>query len=250
MSRIVCHFSCGAASAVATKLTLAKYGHERVVIINAFVKEEDADNRRFLTDCEGWFNHAVTVVRNETYDASAREVWRQVRYMNGPFGASCSMRLKREPIEAVCFPDDQHVMGFVIDEKNQDRIVRGRAVGWLMPCIEANLRHRDCRAMVERAGLKLPRRYALGYGNGNCVGCCKGGEKYWRKTRIDSPEDFAEVAQIQADLGPGAYFFRNRKTGERIPLTQLSLDGPVEKAVAAPDCSFFCEMAEEEFLEA
>lgn len=246
MSRIVCQFSCGAASAVATKLAIAKYGHERITIINAFIVEEDEDNRRFLADCEQWFQHPVTVVRDVKYGASAREVWRQKRYMNGPLGASCSMALKREPIAAVCLPDDQFVMGFVIDEKNQERIDRGRAVGWIMPCIDANLKHADCRGIVERAGLVLPRRYAQGYGNANCKGCCKGGEKYWRKTRIDDPADFAEVADIQAEIGPGAYFFRDRQTGERWPLTQLSLDGPVEKNVSAPECSFFCAMAEEE----
>jgi len=148
MNRIVCHFSCGAASAVATKLAIAKYGRARVVIFNAFVQEEDADNRRFLADCEKWFDHPVTVLRDTKYGASAREVWRQERYMNGPFGASCSTRLKREVIEAACLPTDQHVMGFVIDEKNQDRIERGLAVGWILPCIEANLTHADCRGMV------------------------------------------------------------------------------------------------------
>lgn len=246
--RIVCHFSCGAASAVATKLALAKYGHENCIILNAFIQEEDGDNRRFLADCEVWFQHPVTVLRDTKYGASAREVWRRERYMNGPFGASCSYHLKREVIEAVCLPTDRHVMGFVIDEKNQDRIERGLAVGWILPCIDANLTHADCRGLVERAGITLPRRYAQGYGNANCKGCCKGGEKYWRKTRIDDPADFVEVAQIQADIGPGAYFFRDRATGERWPLTQLSLDGPVEANIEAPECSFFCAMAEEEFV--
>jgi len=242
--RTVCHFSCGAASAVATKLALAKY--ENVVIVNAFVAEEDADNRRFLADCERWFRQQVTVVRDTKYGASAREVWRRKRFIkNGAFGAACSQHLKREPIEDFCFPDDLHVMGFVVDEKNQDRIQRGRTVGWLMPCIDANLTHSDCRSIIERAGIVLPRRYAQGYGNANCVGCCKGGEKYWRKTRQDSPADFAEVAQIEADIGPSAYLFRDRKTGERWPLSRLG-DGPIEQNIAAPECSFFCAQAEEE----
>lgn len=249
MNRIVCQFSCGAASAVATKLAIAKYGHERITIINAFIVEEDEDNRRFLADCERWFDHPVTVVRDIKYGASAREVWRKERYIKGPLGASCSMRLKREPIEAACLPDDQFVMGFVTDEKNQERIERGRNVGWLMPCIDANLTHADCRGMVERAGIALPRRYAQGYGNANCVACCKGGEAYMRKTRIDSPEDFAEVVQIEAEIGPSAYLFYDRKTGVRRPLSALSLDGPVQKRVSAPECSFFCVMAEEDLTQ-
>jgi hypothetical protein len=44
--RIVCQFSCGAASAVATKLALARFGQSRdVQIINAFLKEEHEDLR-------------------------------------------------------------------------------------------------------------------------------------------------------------------------------------------------------------
>lgn len=49
MSRIVSQFSCGAASAVATKLALAQHGDE-VTVLNADVENEDRDNRRFLTD--------------------------------------------------------------------------------------------------------------------------------------------------------------------------------------------------------
>lgn len=52
--RHVCQFSCGAASAVATKLTLAHVPREDVLIVNAFIQEEHEDNRRFLTDCERW----------------------------------------------------------------------------------------------------------------------------------------------------------------------------------------------------
>ena len=54
MSRIVAQFSCGAASAVAAKLALAQYG-DRVVLLNAFLANEDDDNRRFLADCERWY---------------------------------------------------------------------------------------------------------------------------------------------------------------------------------------------------
>ncbi len=248
--RIVCHFSCGAASAVATKLALADFGHERVVIYNAFVQEEDSDNRRFLADCERWFDHPVTVLRDTKYGASAREVWRRERYMNGRLGASCSTRLKREVIELHCLDSDRHVFGFVIDEKNPDRVVRAQATAAILPCIDRNLTHADCLGMVERAGLILPRRYAQGYDNANCVGCCKGGERYWQKTRIDSPADFVEVASIQQSIGPGAYFFRNRATGERWSLNELpEPSGPIG-SVEIPECSIFCDLAERDIAEA
>src|SRR6266571_3496211 len=81
--RIVCHFSCGAASAVATKLTLMEHSPANVAIINAFIQEEHSDNRRFLADCERWFGQPVTVLRDEKYGASTLEVWRRERYIKG-----------------------------------------------------------------------------------------------------------------------------------------------------------------------
>ncbi len=244
-SRIVCHFSCGAASAIATQLTLAEHDRTRIVIYNAFVKEEDADNRRFLADCERWFNHPVTVLRDTRYGASAREVWRRKRFMSSALGAPCSSALKRDVIEAACFPDDQHVYGFTFDERKKERVQRFLSVGGWCPLIDRNLTHADCLGMIERAGILLPRRYRQGYRNANCVGCCKGGEGYWNKTRIDSPADFIEVAEIQKAIGPGAYLFRDRATGERFSLYDLDPNaGRIDEEV--PECSFFCDMAEQD----
>ena len=46
-------FSCGAASAVAAKKVIEKYGKNNTIrIINNPIKEEDADNQRFLKDVE------------------------------------------------------------------------------------------------------------------------------------------------------------------------------------------------------
>ena len=52
MSRTISWFSCGAASAVATKLALAE---SDVTIVYCEVVEEHPDNKRFLKDCEEWF---------------------------------------------------------------------------------------------------------------------------------------------------------------------------------------------------
>lgn len=245
MNRIACHFSCGAASAVATKLTIAQYGHERVTIYNAFIVEEDADNRRFLADCEKWFAHSVTVLRDEKYGASAREVWRRKRFMNSALGAPCSQILKHEVIAAVCLPDDQHVYGFTVDERNKRRVKSFLAAGGLCPLIDKNLTHADCLGMVERAGILLPLRYRQGFHNANCVMCCKGGEGYMNRERVLNPNDFIEVAEIQKAIGPGAYMFRNRETGERFSLYDLDPNAGRHDE-EAPECSFFCEMAEQD----
>jgi len=59
--RTVCWFSCGAASAVATKLTLAE--NKDVVIAYTEVKEEHPDNKRFLKQCEEWFGQEDSYLR-------------------------------------------------------------------------------------------------------------------------------------------------------------------------------------------
>jgi hypothetical protein len=246
-NRIVCHFSCGAASAVATKLSLAVYGHERVVIYNAFIVEEDADNRRFCDDCEKWFEHKVNVLRDEKFGASAREVWRRERFMKSAFGASCSRALKYEVIDSVCLPSDRHVYGFTWDERHKQRVKNFLSVGGICPLIERNLTKGDCLGMIERAGLVLPLRYRQGYNNANCVGCCKGGMGYWNKTRRDNPEVFAEVAEIEQSLGPGGFLFFDKEKRERFSLLDLKPDqGKHDEPI--PDCSFFCEMAEDEIV--
>ena len=245
-NRIVCHFSCGAASAVATKLTLSEYDRARVVIFNAFIVEEHPDNRRFLADCERWFNHPVTVLRDETYGASVREVWRRKRFMKGPYGAPCSMHLKREVIEAACLSTDRHVFGYTAEELvKRPAVQRMIDHGALVPLIDRGLSHADCLSIVERAGIQLPAMYGLGFNNANCKICCKGGEGYINHSREVFPDDFAEVVQIQEDIGPGAYLFRDRKTGERYGLKDLE-PGTGRHDITAPSCSFMCSDAEEE----
>lgn len=247
MSRIVCHFSCGAASAVATKLTiLSAPDAQEIAILNAFITEEHPDNRRFLTDCEKWFGRPVTVLRDEKFNASVRTVWSRKRFMKSAFGAPCSMHLKREVIEAACFPDDVHVFGYTAEELESRKAVRRMLDnGALMPLIDRGLSHADCLAIIERAGIELPAMYRLGYNNANCIGCCKGGEGYWNKIRRDFPEQFAEVVQIQEAIGPGAYLFRNRKTGIRYGLKDLDSNAG-RHMTELPACSFVCADAEEE----
>jgi hypothetical protein len=245
--RIVCQFSCGAASAVATKLTLAKYPGREIAIVNAFLVEEDTDNRRFLADCEQWFQHPITVLRDEKYGASTDEVWRRRRYLMGPQGAPCSRALKRTVLEAFGRHDDLWIMGYTVEERDRfddflDHHPLQRAEA---PLIDHSLSKSDCLAMVDRAGIALPRMYRLGYHNANCVGCPKGGEGYWNKIRRDFPERFEAVAAIQASIGLGAYFFRDRETGRRYSLRELPPDKGRHDTERPIECSFFCVAAEE-----
>ena len=252
MSRIVCNFSAGAASAVATKLAIAQYGksHE-ILIVRTRIKEEHEDNDRFAADCAAWFDMPITVVQDEKYGASVQEVWRKKRYIIGARGAPCRKAVKGDPLESVGRVNDIQVLGYTAEEQ-------ARFDGWidanndrqgLAPLIERGIGKADALAMVQRAGIRLPVMYELGFNNNNCIGCCKGGEGYWNHVRKVFPIVFQEAAEIQRTIGPGAYFFRDRKTGERFGLDQLDPSaGRHDEPM--PSCSFFCELASAEIEEA
>lgn len=248
--RIVCQFSCGAASAVATKLALAEYGSTHdVQIINAFLANEHEDNRRFLADCQAWFGRQVTVLRDTKYGADIIEVFRRERFMMSRQGAPCTRVLKRRLMDSWKRPGDVMVFGYTAEEsdrlddfrdRNPDRPV-------IAPLIERGLGKDDCKAMIQRAGIELPIMYRLGYDNANCIGCVKGGEGYFRAIREDFPAQFESLCQIQDLLGPGSYLHRNRTTHERFSLRDLG-DGPVRRNEKIPACSFFCEIAEADII--
>ena len=250
-TRYLCQFSCGAASAIATKLAIAEYGN-RCQIVNAFIKNEHPDNRRFLADCERWFGQAVTVLRDERFGADIVRVFRHKQFIKGPRGATCTLTLKRELLQAVERPGDVLVLGFDASEQDRfdDFVERWPDRPAVAPLIERGLGKEDCKAMLERAGIELPLMYRLGYDNANCIGCVKGGEGYWRAIRQDFPAEFAEIAQAEADIcDVNSYLLRHRSgpmKGNRFRLLDLP-DGPARRNEALPACSFFCEMAEQEY---
>ncbi|MDT6960152.1 hypothetical protein QTN24_01460 [Cupriavidus sp. SZY C1] len=252
MSRIVCQFSCGAASAVATKLAIAQFDRSHDVrIINAFLREEHVDNRRFATDCETWFGRPITALRDERYGASVIQVFRRKQYMKGPMGAPCSKALKRDVLDAWKQPGDIMVFGYTVEEKDRfdDFQERNPDRPVIAPLIDAQLSKEDCKAMIHRAGIELPAMYRLGYENANCIGCVKGGEGYWRAIRVDFPEYFEATCLLQDEIGEGSWFLRHRSgplKDQRFPLRDLRV-GPVVRNERLPSCSFFCEIAEQEY---
>ena len=254
MNRIVAQFSNGAASAVATKLAIAQYG-DRCVIVNAYIEEEHEDNRRFGLDCEKWFGRPIVQLRDTKYNASAIQVFETVGYIKGPRGAACTSRIKRGLLRTFEQPGDVLVLGYTAEEQ-------GRYDDWLTdwpdrkivaPLIERGLTKKDCKAMIERAGIKLPEMYLLGYDNANCIGCVKGGLGYFRAVREDFPAKFERLAQAEekvAELhGENAYILRHRSgplEGKRFPLRELPA-GPAHRGESLPSCGLFCELAEKEY---
>ncbi len=202
--RIVCWFSCGAASAVATKLAIAENaGRLPLVVARCIVREEHPDNDRFAADCEKWFGVPITNLMNEKYNGSIIETFTKRRYIAGFAGAACTKLLKKEVTNAFIKPGDLQVWGFTVEESERyDRLsdAQNDFHGW--PILEEkNLTHSDCLALVEKAGIPIPEMYRLGYTHNNCVGCVKAGAGYWNKIRVDFPAEFKRMADLERSLG-------------------------------------------------
>lgn len=246
-TRVVARFSCGAASAVATKIAIERYG-DRVDIVNAFVAAEHADNRRFLADCERWFGYSITVLRDTKYDADPLKVWWSKRFIAGRAGAPCSKVLKGEVLDAYR-PWAPMVLGYTSEESGRlDRFIdanAGRTV--IAPLIEEGLTKDDCFEIVEGAGLVLPVPYLQGFDNSNCLECPKGGLGYWKHIDRYYPENYEKVAQLQDVLGPSSYFLSDRRGGKRVRISLRMLrtiDEPKWRIQDEPavQCGGLCEL--------
>lgn len=200
-------FSCGAASAVAAKLTVEKYGNKNTVrVINTPIKEEDSDNRRFLSDVEKWIGQKIEYANNPEYpDNSAVSVWAKRKYMSGVKGAPCTGLLKKESRylwESVHYTDF-HVLGFTYDEIERHRLFTKTERENVIPVlIDAKISKGDCFSMLTVAGIDLPAIYSMGYPNANCVGCVKAtSPTYWNLVREKHPQIFADRAKQSRGIG-------------------------------------------------
>jgi hypothetical protein len=173
--RTISWFSCGAASAVATKLAIAE-SKTPVEVVYCHIKEEHPDNLRFMQDCEKWFGQSIKVIQNEKYNGSIYEVFTKRKYIVGVAGAPCTTYLKKDMRKEFQKPNDIQVFGYTAEE--QDRVDRfidaNNDVKLWSILIDKGLKKTDCLAMLQNAGIELPAMYKLGYHNNNCIGCVKG----------------------------------------------------------------------------
>lgn len=247
MSRVVSWFSAGAPSAVTTKLTLAEYGHDNVVVAFIDTGSEHQDSKRFIADCERWFDHPVTVLKSEKY-SDTWDVWERRKFLIGPHGAACTGLLKKQVRYAFQRPDDIQPFGYTTESREQTRAARFRLenpeVDLRTPLIDRGLYKPDCKALVQDAGIRLPWLYEIGFGNANCMPCVKGGMGYWNKVRIEFPVEFWRMAALERRLGHA--ILREPKSGAPLYLDELN---PKRGDFASePDisCSVLCSLASDE----
>jgi len=237
-------FSCGAASAVAAKKTLERYGDKHLIrVLNNPVQEEDEDNRRFLRDVQAWLGIPIEIVRSKKYpSASAVEVWEKRQFMSGPMGAPCTLELKKYARQEWEKENhvDWHVLGFTADEKKRhDRFVLTERSNVIPVLIDENITKSDCYTILQRAGIELPRIYSMGYPNANCIGCVKAtSSTYWNHVRVKHPEIFEQRAEQSRRIGARLARYK----GKRLFLDELPPDA---KGLAMKnmdvECGIFCE---------
>src|SRR5690606_22342865 len=174
MGRTLIWWSTGAASFVAAQLVLRE--NPGAIVVRCETNNEDPDNYRFEADAMRRLNTMVTLIQSEEYD-DVWDVWQKRRFMAGIAGAPCTSEMKIAPRLAFQRPDDLHVFGYTADREDVERFVRLKENYFELkvqaPLIEAGITKAASLAMVQNAGIDLPRSYAMGFPNANCLqtGC-------------------------------------------------------------------------------
>jgi hypothetical protein len=244
MGRTLIWWSTGAASFVAAKLTLRD--NPEAIVVRCETNNEDPDNYRFEADAMRHLGANLKVLRSEDYE-SVWDVWQKRRYMAGVAGAPCTGEMKVAPRVAFQCPDDVHVFGYTADAEDVKRFERLKENYFEMtvqaPLIEAGINKASSLAMVERAGLELPRSYAMGFPNANCLqtGCVKAtSPNYWALYRHHFPKNFQRTADYAREIGARLC----RIDGERAFIDEIPDDWPMTKPIV-PACDFLCMMQED-----
>jgi 3'-phosphoadenosine 5'-phosphosulfate sulfotransferase (PAPS reductase)/FAD synthetase len=245
--RTLCWFSCGAASAVATKLTLQDT--KGVEVVYCETGAEHPDNKRFMADCEAWFDQPIIRLSNPKFK-DTWEVWKKRRYLSGIAGAPCTGELKVAPRLNYQLPSDVHVFGYTADAEDAARAKRMLDTYPNMkqrhPLIEKGLTKSAVLAMVAGAGIELPPMYALGFQNNNCIPCVKAtSPAYWALVRKQFPAEFNRMARLSRELGARLA----RLNDERVFIDEIPLDHPTTNPIA-PACDFLCQIADQDMGEA
>lgn len=247
--RRIAHFSCGAASAVATKISDADE------IWYAKTGGEDVDNERFLIDCQEWFGKEITILRSDKY-ASTWDLWEAKRFLSGPRGAPCTKELKVKPLQEHALPGDINVIGYTCKEAKRVKQIQAIAPEALFefPLIERSIDKSACLGALEKAGIKPPRVYELGFHNANCIPCVKAtSPAYWALMRKHFPEEFSRMDRRARELGATLVQFSNRlnkETGkwekERGFPSDVPEDTPTQDPIS-PACDLLCSAMAAEF---
>ena len=244
MDRALVWFSCGAASALAARLAVHKYGERAEVLYCDTLAFEHPDNRRFLLDVERWIQRPIKILKSTEYE-DIYDVFTRTRYLVGNKGARCTTEMKKVVRHNYERPNDIHVFGFTSDEAQRAADFKERNFDMTCDFIlhAHNITKADCFRILQEASIELPYMYKLGYRNNNCIGCVKGGMGYWNKIRVDFPHYFEKMARLERELKRTILKDRRGGKTKRMYLDELepgrgnyALEGDIE-------CGVTCQKA-------
>lgn len=245
MSRIIVWYSCGVASTVVSKMILDRYRDSgiSIKIVYCDTSSEHPDNQRFLLDCQDWFDYPITILHSSKYD-DTWDVYEKTHYIAGIEGARCSTELKkkvRQNFEDI--ENDIQVFGFDSGEqKRADRFKKNNPEVVLSTLlIKENISKSECLKIIQNAGIEIPYMYKLGYKNNNCIGCPKGAKGYWNKIRMDFPEAFERMAEMERKLGATLNIMNVNGKRIRVHLDELHPDAGNYKSELPISCGVLCE---------
>jgi hypothetical protein len=244
--RTIVWWSSGAASAVVVRMSPPE-----AIVARCETFNEDPDNYRFEGDVMRFLRRQVVILKSEEY-GSVWEVWQHERYMAGNKGAPCTREMKVKPRIAYQQPNDIHLFGYTADPRDKQRFDVLKAnfpeITARAPLIEKGITKPATLAMVERWGIELPRSYAMGFPNANCLqtGCVKAtSPDYWSLYRLHFPERFARTAAYAREIGARL----TRINDERIFIDEIPADWPTTNPIV-PACDFLCHIAEQDLAAA
>ena len=196
----VCWFSTGVSSFMACYLA-----SDIDKILYTHVSNQHPDSLRFLHDCESVLNREITILKSKRF-ASVDDVIMKRRAINTPYGAPCTVHLKKDVRKEWERENPGHhiyVWGFDVNEKERARRLVKAMPDYehVFPLIEHGITKLEAHQFITKLGIRRPAMYDLGYSNNNCIGCVKGGMWYWNKIRQDFPEVFARRAKQEREIG-------------------------------------------------
>lgn len=197
----VCWISAGVSSFIAGYLE--RESIDEYIYID--IDNQHPDSMRFVKDCEKALGKPIEILKSRY--GSVENVIKQFRFINGPYGAKCTQVLKKRVRKEWEYLHRDYeltyVWGFDLKEKNRaDRLDEATPdVKNQYPLIERGLSKQETHAILDMLGIKRPVMYDMGYSNNNCIGCVKGGMGYWNKIRVDFPEVFQKMSELEREVG-------------------------------------------------
>jgi len=238
--RMLCSFSCGAASAVATKIALQKYKDTHEIFIARWViDDEHPDNERFHADCEKWFGQEIIKRQSEKYKW-VFDVFEHKKYFRAAGGrkAICSQHLKKTVAQKFVseYQIDVTVLGY--DYGEEARAERFKKYNFdtpaVFPLIDECVTKEDCLEIIRRQGIEIPKMYKLGFRCNNCIPCIQAGKGSWNLVRKHFPDVYNRMAKLEREFDFAVFM-------DGVFLDELDPNAGNNKELEVK-CSMFCEV--------